>query len=156
MLFDFKKLQNKTVNSIKVNDSKLIRFEKSYEYEIKEIADIERFPDDNEIYFIYAHYSFSAFAFILYFLEQFKIIECLTFSTFNIGKDVIDLLLKYFHSGNIQNINILINDKFKATSKDNYKVELLTTTAKQYTNVNVAFGYNHSKVNCIKVNGRIS
>lgn len=140
-----------TANKTQIGEHRTVRIIKSYSAEIKYIQELYgKIPDENEILFIYAHYTFSAFSVILYLLEKYQVINELSISTFNIGKEVITTLIRLFNEGKIQAINIIINDKFQNTSVDVAKVEMLTTKAKQHDNFRVCFEYNHSKVNCVQ------
>ncbi len=109
---------------------------------------IDKFPKENEIYFLSTVKSFNAFTFIPYIISNCGIIEELTIKTYTIGKRIVDALLKQIEKGNIKILNLEISDSLL------YRLPLvydhLQALTREKKNITVSYTWNHAKIACIR------
>lgn len=108
-----------------------------------------RFPEKDEIFFIWTVNSFNAFTFIPYTIKYSGVIEKLIISTYSINSRIVDSLFNYILKGKILQVKILISDSIK------YRMprvvdHLDSLVAGNNDKISVIYDWNHSKITLIK------
>lgn len=125
------------------------KFLSVHERKIESIKDLTgRLPVESEIFFLWTLNSFNAFTFIPYVIKECSLITELVISTYSINSRIVDSLMKYVDKGKIANVSILISDSLK--SRMPAVVDHLLSLVDQRNNIDVSFGWNHSKITLMK------
>lgn len=104
---------------------------------------LTRLPSEEEFFFLQTGSSFNAFSFIPFVCKQ-KSVRRLYASTYSISRRVIEALIELHEKGLVEEITLLISDSM--IKRNPLTIDVLTSVAKEYGNLNVLFGWNHSKV----------
>lgn len=155
-LFKFDDLQKKQpTETISQTDRKhdLLRkrFLSKHYHSINNIKELCGTPRPGEFFFIWSLKSFNAFSFIQYLVIEYKQVQELVITSYNIGKKVILALMHLVDVGAVQMLFIFICDVSKTRFPDVYELINLEA-AKRSKNVIVAYRWNHSKVALVKAN----
>ncbi|WP_051605483.1 hypothetical protein [Sediminibacter sp. Hel_I_10] len=105
--------------------------------------ELTRLPEAEEFFFLQSEKSFNAFTFIPVVLEN-QSAKHLLATTYSINKRVINALVELHQTGKVDEITLLVSDTM--LSRNMMICDLLSTVNRQYANINVLFGWNHSKV----------
>lgn len=145
---------NKITKSVKENvvqtntrtDFKVERFLQSRCMQIKHINDLKmQFPTPGELVIIQTENAFSAFDYVLYMINHFKVLDELVLSTFNLGEKVAESFIYQIKNKSILEATIVINNKFRASDNDRKKFDDIQTLSKENYKVKLHFAQNHTK-----------
>ncbi len=108
-----------------------------------------KLPGDGEIFFLWSLNSFNAFTFIPYIIKEQGIIHELVLSTYSISSRILNAVTHYLEKGKIEKIHILVSDsiKFRIPKVQDQLIVLVNQRPGQFS---VGYGWNHSKVMCIR------
>jgi hypothetical protein len=126
------------------------KFEKQCDFKIENLKQLlGKFPEKDEILFLWSIKSFNAFTFIPYILSLFDSISELVITTYSIDIPTIDEISKYLETGRILNISFFISDSA------NFRIPKVMDHLNQFmvnfeNRASVRFSWNHSKVTLIK------
>lgn len=101
-------------------------------------------PKVNEVIFVWTTNQFNTTSFILWLIDHMKQIDNLTISTYSIGANCINALMKLVDSGNIKNVYLYISTYMQRVNAK--CVDLLRSQAATRPNVSIGYGFNHSKI----------
>ncbi len=101
-------------------------------------------PKPGECVFCYTTNQFNTMAFIVWIIQTIGTIRSLTITTYSIGATSINTIMKWYDSGQIEDIYFYIASYAKRIAPKN--VDLLTAQAASRDRVTVSFGFNHSKI----------
>ena len=104
---------------------------------------LKRLPTPEEFFFLQTNSSFNAFTFIPFICKYVKV-RRLYASTYSISRKVIDALMELHSRGFVDEITLLISDSM--VKRNPMTIDVLTSVAAANRNLNVLFGWNHSKV----------
>ena len=104
---------------------------------------LTRLPSPEEFFFLQTNNSFNAFTFIPYVCKTVKV-RRLFASTYSISRKVITALMELHNAGLVDEITLLISDSM--IKRNPQTIDVLTGVAAAHPNLNVLFGWNHSKV----------
>lgn len=152
-LFDLKISENRPEPTKKMFENnleaksaaRLASFEQLQTAKVKIIRDhIPVPPRKGECIFVYTTNQFNTMAFIVWIIQTLGRIRSLTISTYSIGATAINTLIKWYDSGQIEEIYFYCATYAKRISPKN--VDLLMAQAAARERVTVSFGFNHSKI----------
>lgn len=101
-------------------------------------------PGPNEAVFVWTTNQFNTVSFLLWLIEHRTIIEDLTISTYSIGANCINSLIRLVDSGQILKAHIYISTYMQSVNAK--CVDLLRSQAAARPQVSIGYGFNHSKV----------
>ncbi len=104
---------------------------------------LKRLPSPEEFFFLQTNNSFNAFTFIPYVCKTVKV-RRLYASTYSISRKVITALMELHSRGFVDEITLLISDSM--IKRNPMTIDVLLGVAAANRNLNVLFGWNHSKV----------
>ena len=104
---------------------------------------MKRLPAREEFFFLQTNNSFNAFTFIPYVCKTVKV-RRLYASTYSISRKVITALMELHSRGFVDEITLLISDSM--IKRNPMTIDVLLGVAAANRNLNVLFGWNHSKV----------
>ena len=104
---------------------------------------LKRLPEREEFFFLQTNNSFNAFTFIPYVCKTVKV-RRLFASTYSISRKVITALMELHSRGFVDEITLLISDSM--IKRNPMTIDVLLSVAAANRNLNVLFGWNHSKV----------
>lgn len=113
------------------------------------VALIDNVPKPGEAFFIWTINQFNAFTFIPYMIDRLGNIDNLFISTYSINIKIIDALSSFVRNDKIHNVFILISDsaKFRIPKVCDHLDQFNLT----YSNVNVRYAWNHSKITLMNI-----
>lgn len=118
----------------------------AHEYKIESLKDLRgSLPSGSEIYFIFTVNSFNAFTIVPYLLKEYGKIEELILSSYSINSRILQSLIRLLESGKIEKIFILLSDSLKFRMPK-VAEQLHALTSSGAFNLQVVYGWNHSKV----------
>lgn len=153
MSFNF--LEDLKQNAVKpvancVQESHREKFIKMHMFKVENLKNLNgRFPEADEIFFIWTMKSFNAFTFIPYVIKSAGVIDNLVFSTYSINTRIVNSLTRWMESGKIKNIHIFISDSIK------YRMPKVVDLLEGLMNggrgkITIKYAWNHSKVTLIR------
>ena len=148
-LFSFNELEN--IVSTPDDKSGILaeRFYDMHSFRVESLKQLcGKFPEENEIYFLWTTKSFNAFTFIPYIINNVGFIDELNIKTYTIGTRIIDALIKQINKGTIKELNIEISDSLMYRLPRVY--EHLEALTRERSNIKIKYSWNHAKVACIK------
>lgn len=104
---------------------------------------LKRLPTPEEFFFLQTNSSFNAFTFVQYVCKYAKV-RRLYASTYSISRKVIEALMELHSRGFVDEITLLISDSM--VKRNPLTIDVLSSVAAANRNLNVLFGWNHSKV----------
>lgn len=110
---------------------------------------LKRLPTAEEFFFLQTNKSFNAFTFIPFVTKNVKVRK-LYASTYSISRKVITALMELHSRGFVDEITLLISDSM--VKRNPVTIDMLLSVAAANRNVNVLFGWNHSKVCLLETN----
>ncbi len=121
------------------------QFINSHMHKVGSVSDLSgKLPGCGEAFFIWTVNQFNAFTFIPYVLSQFDKIDELVISTYSINIKVIDSLSHFLRANKIGSVFIVISDS--ANFRIPKVVDHLKLFSESFSNVDVRFAWNHSKI----------
>lgn len=105
--------------------------------------DVDRLPGDEEFFFLQTQNAFNAFTFIPRIIQEQSITH-LYASTYSLSRRVIEALVELHTKGFIDRITLYISDSL--IKRNPVTIDLLCALVANYGNIEVNFGWNHSKV----------
>lgn len=105
---------------------------------------IPSIPGRNEAVFVWTTNQFNTVSFLLWLIEHQKTIEELTISTYSIGANCINSLMRLVDAGQIKKVHIYISTYMQSVNAK--CVDLLRAQAAERPSVSIGYGFNHSKV----------
>lgn len=137
--------QNFENNLERKSAAKLVAYEKMQTAKIKIIQEnIPVPPKPGECIFCYTTNQFNTMAFIVWIIQTMGTIRSLTITTYSIGATSINTIMKWYDSGQIEELYFYIATYAKRIASK--RVDLLTAQAASRDRVTVSFGFNHSKI----------
>lgn len=106
-------------------------------------GNLKRLPTPEEFFFLQTNNSFNAFTF-LPFVCKYQKVRRLYASTYSISRKVITALMELHSRGFVDEITLLISDSM--IKRNPMTIDVLLSVASANKNLNVLFGWNHSKV----------
>lgn len=130
------------------SDRAAMKFYQMHCERIDSLKNLVNIPKPDEINFLWTLKSFNAFTFIPFCIKEFGRIDELTLSTYAINKRIADSLIRQFDKGGIGSVHIFISEtsKFRSAGVIDHLQALMQTRP----NISLQFGWNHSKVSCVK------
>lgn len=104
---------------------------------------LKRLPTAEEFFFLQTNNSFNAFTFLPFVCKYVKV-RRLYASTYSISRKVITALMELHSRGFVDEITLLISDSM--IKRNPMTIDMLLSVAAAHSNLNVLFGWNHSKV----------
>jgi len=145
--FDLSEITQKTENETNFKEVIATNYIESQTLLVKNVEkELNRLPNEGEIFDIISLNSFNAFTLILWAL-QFSEIKKLYVSTYSMSREVSQGLFGLYQRGKVQSMKILISDSMEyrnPTVIDNMK-------AMCDANVELVFGWNHTKISLMEM-----
>lgn len=124
------------------------RFWAMHTERIESLKKLINIPGANECTFLWTMNSFNAFTFVPFCISHYGHIDELYLSTYTISRRIADALIKQVDLGTIGNVNVLVAEslKFRMPAVIDHLNALMTTRPMMH----IDYGWNHSKVTCIR------
>lgn len=130
------------------SDQLSVRFWAMHTERIESLKKLINIPGENECTFLWTMNSFNAFTFVPFCLSHFGHIDELYLSTYTISRRIADALIKQIDLKTIDNVHVLVAESLKFRMKEVIDhLNALMTTRPQ---LQIEYGWNHSKVTCIR------
>jgi len=115
---------------------------------IESLKKLINIPGENECTFLWTLNSFNAFTFVPFCISHFGHIDELYLSTYTISRRIADALIKQIDLKAIDNVHVLVAEslKFRMPQVIDHLNALITTRPQ----LHIEYGWNHSKVTCIR------
>lgn len=125
-----------------------VRFWAMHTERIESLKKLINIPGENECTFLWTMNSFNAFTFVPFCLSHFGHIDEICLSTYTISRRIADALIKQIDLKTIDNVHILVAEslKFRMPQVIDHLNAQMTTRPQLQIN----YGWNHSKVTCIR------
>lgn len=125
-----------------------IRFWNMHTERIASLKKLINIPVPNECTFLWTMNSFNAFTFVPFCLSHYGHIDEIYLSTYTVSRRIADALIKQVDLNTISNVHILVADSLKTRMPAviDHLDALLTTRPM----IKIEYGWNHSKVTCIR------
>jgi hypothetical protein len=124
------------------------RFWAMHTERIESLKKLINIPGENECTFLWTMNSFNAFTFVPFCISHYGHIDELYLSTYTISRRIADALIKQVDLGTIGTVNVLVAEslKFRMPAVIDHLNALMTTRPM----IRIDYGWNHSKVTCIR------
>jgi hypothetical protein len=125
-----------------------VRFWAMHTERIESLKKLINIPGENECTFLWTMNSFNAFTFVPFCLSHFGHIDEICLSTYTISRRISDALIKQIDLKTIDNVHILVAEslKFRMPQVIDHLNAQMTTRPQ----LHIEYGWNHSKVTCIR------
>ena len=105
---------------------------------------IPNLPKEKEVVFVWTTNQFNTVSFLLWIIELAGSIKELTLSTYSIGANCINALVRLVDSGQIQKTHLYISTYMQNINAK--CVDLLRSQAAARPQISIGYGFNHSKI----------
>lgn len=130
------------------SDQLSIRFWTMHTERIESLKKLINIPGVNECTFLWTMNSFNAFTFVPFCLSHFGHIDELYLSTYTISRRIADALIKQIDLKTIDTVHVLVAESLKFRMPQ--VIDHLNAMISTRPQLQIAYGWNHSKITCIR------
>ena len=129
-------------------DQLTVQFCKLHAEKIESLKKLINIPGRDQCTFLWTLNSFNAYTFVPFCINHFGRIDEMYISSYTITRRIVDALIKQVDENKIGEVHIFVADsiRFRMPAVIEHLTEMMTTRP----NITITYGWNHSKINCIR------
>ena len=119
---------------------------------VNNLKDLDINLNANDAYFFYSEKSFNAFTFVLYLLDEFKVLDEIIVYTYSISKKLLDTIDHLLSNKFVGSFKLLISDSIRHRMPAIYR--MFKDLSKKHLTFKYELKWSHAKVSLVRVSER--